>query len=82
MDKKIMILLMALTFSINAIAQTFTLRGKVTDEDQNPVELATVACLKQGKVAMTSLKGEYSLKLQSADSVVIQVSMIRQRHEC
>lgn len=76
MDKKIMILLMALTFSINAIAQTFTLRGKVTDEDQNPVELATVACLKQGKVAMTSLKGEYSLKLQSADSVVIQVSMI------
>lgn len=76
MDKKIMILLMALAFSINAIAQTFTLRGKVTDEDQNPVELATVACLKQGKVAMTSLKGEYSLKLQSADSVVIQVSMI------
>ena len=67
---------MALAFSINAIAQTFTLRGKVTDEDQNPVELATVACLKQGKVAMTSLKGEYSLKLQSADSVVIQVSMI------
>lgn len=76
MDKKIMILLMAWAFSINAIAQTFTLRGKVTDEDQNPVELATVACLKQGKVAMTSLKGEYSLKLQSADSVVIQVSMI------
>ena len=76
MDKKIMILLMALAFSINAIAQTFTLRGKVTDEDQNPVELATVACLKQGKVAMTSLKGEYSLKLQSADSVVVQVSMI------
>ena len=76
MDKKIMILLMAWAFSINAIAQTFTLRGKVTDEDQNPVELATVACLKQGKVAMTSLKGEYSLKLQSADSVVIHVSMI------
>ena len=67
---------MALAFSINAIAQTFTLRGKVTDEDQNPVELATVACLKQGKVAMTSLKGEYSLTLQSADSVVVQVSMI------
>lgn len=76
MDKKIMILLMAWAFSINAIAQTFTLRGKVTDEDQKPVELATVACLKQGKVAMTSLKGEYNLTLQSADSVVIQVSMI------
>lgn len=76
MNKKTITLLISLLFSINAISQTFTLRGKVTDEDQNPVELATVACLKQGKVAMTSLKGEYSLTLQSTDSVVIQVSMI------
>lgn len=67
---------MFLELSINAIAQTFTLRGKVTDEQQNPVELATVSCLKQGKVAMTSLKGEFSITLQSADSVAVQFSMI------
>lgn len=69
-------MLMLTTFGINAIAQTFTLRGKVTDEQQNPVELATVSCLKQGKVAMTSLKGEFSITLQSADSVAVQFSMI------
>lgn len=69
-------MLMLTAFGINAIAQTFTLRGKVTDEQQNPVELATVSCLKQGKVAMTSLKGEFSITLQSADSVAVQFSMI------
>lgn len=76
MNKKFLLLLMTMVFSINAIAQTFTLKGKVTDEEQNPVELATVSCLKQGKVTMTSLKGEFSITLQSADSVAVQFSMI------
>ncbi len=57
-------------------AQSFILQGRVTDDQQNPIELVTVSCLKQGKVTMTSLKGEYSLTLQSADSVVIKYSMI------
>lgn len=76
MNKKFLLLLTTMVFSINAIAQTFTLKGKVTDEEQNPVELATVSCLKQGKVTMTSLKGEFSITLQSADSVTVQFSMI------
>lgn len=76
MNKKILLLLTTMVLSINAIAQTFTLKGKVTDEEQNPVELATVSCLKQGKVTMTSLKGEFSITLQSADSVAVQFSMI------
>jgi hypothetical protein len=59
-----------------AYADSFTLKGKVIDEDGNPVELATVACMEQGKVSMTSLKGEFSLKLQSADSVIVRFSMI------
>ncbi len=61
---------------MQAIAQQFILQGKVMDQDMNPVELATVACIKQGKVTMTSLKGEYSITLQSADSVVIRFSMV------
>ena len=76
MNKKILLLLMTMVLSINSIAQTFTLKGKVTDEEQNPVELATVSCLRQGKVTMTSLKGEFSITLQSADSVAVQFSMI------
>lgn len=57
-------------------AQSFTLQGKVTDEDMNPVELATVAVLSQGKVTFTNLKGEYSMQLASADSVVVRYSMV------
>ena len=57
-------------------AQTFTLQGRVTDENMNPVELATVSVLSQGKATFTSLNGEYSLQLQSSDSVVVKFSMI------
>lgn len=59
-----------------AMAQSFTLQGKVTDEQMNPMEFATVACVSQGKVTMTSLKGDFSMQLQSADSVVIRFSMV------
>lgn len=62
--------------SAMAKAQTFTLQGRVTDEQMNPIELATVSCLKQGKMTMTSLKGNYSIRLRSADSVVVRFSMI------
>ncbi len=57
-------------------AQSFLLTGRVLDEEENPVELATVSCLKQGKATMTNLRGEFSLELSSADSVVVRFSMI------
>ena len=57
-------------------AQTFTLSGKVSDDNGDAIELATVSCLEQGAVTMANLKGEYSLKLHSADSVVIKFSMV------
>ena len=40
-------------------AQQFTLSGKVSDQDGNAIELATVSCLEQGAVTMADLKGEY-----------------------
>lgn len=61
---------------IGAKAQTFTLQGRVTDSRMNPVELATVSVLQQGKVTMTNLKGEFSMKLHSSDSVVVRFSMV------
>lgn len=61
---------------VSAQAQTFTLSGRVIDENNDPVEFASVSCLKQGKMTMTSLKGDYSLQLQSADSVEIRFSMV------
>lgn len=61
---------------MSAQAQTFTLSGRVIDENNDPVEFASVSCPKQGKMTMTSLKGDYSLQLQSADSVEIRFSMV------
>ena len=74
--RRLLLLVVLVTISMIAYADSFTLKGKVIDEDGNPVELATVACMEQGKVSMTSLKGEFSLKLQSADSVIVRFSMI------
>lgn len=74
--RTILLPILSALFSLAAEAQTFTLQGRVTDEQMNPIELATVSCLQQGKVTMTSLKGEFSMQLQSADSVVIRFSMI------
>lgn len=62
--------------AIYSKAQTFTLQGRVTDGQMNPIEFATVAVIQQGKMTMTNLKGEYSLKLKSADSVVVRFSMV------
>lgn len=72
----IAVLTLMLVATLTASAQSFTLTGKVVDEEQNPIELATVSCLEQGKVAMTNLKGEFSITLASADSVVVKFSMI------
>lgn len=73
----IQILLAAVVCAANA--QSFVLQGNVSDEKGNPIELATVSCLRQGKATMTSLKGNFSLTLLSTDSVVVKFSMIGYR---
>ncbi len=57
-----------------AMAQSFVLQGKVVDEENAPVELASVTS--QGKMVMTNLKGEFHITLTSADSVVVKFSMV------
>ena len=56
--------------------ETFTLKGMVSDDEGNALELATVSCAEQSKVTMTNLKGEYQMTLHSSDSVVIKFSMV------
>ena len=75
-QKTLFILLWMLLTTVGIQAQQFTLQGKVTDQNNNPVELATVSVWKQGKAVMTNLKGEFSMTLQSADSVEVKFSMI------
>ena len=73
---RLMLLLIAWTMSLAAIADDFTLKGKVVDEEEHALEFVTVMCPSQGKVTMTNLKGEFNLDMQSADSVEIRFSMI------
>ena len=68
--------LLFLLSALSARAQSFTLSGRVSDEEGNAIELATISCLEQGAVTMANLKGEFSLKLHSADSVVVKFSMV------
>lgn len=57
-------------------AQSFTLSGKVSDEEGNAVELCTVACLSQGAMTMTTFDGTFMLQLESQDSVDVRFSMV------
>lgn len=77
MKIKVLILqIFMLCMAMYAQAQSFTLQGRIVDESGIPVEFVSVSCLKQGKMTMTSLKGEYSLQLHSADSVEVRFSMV------
>lgn len=58
------------------LAEDFTLKGKVVDEEGSVMELASVTCLEQGKLTMTNLKGEFSITLHSADSVTVKFTMV------
>lgn len=79
MKQRLFILATLVACTIVAAAQSFTLRGRVSDENNNPIELASVSCVAQGKATVTSLKGEFELHLQSADSVAIKFSMLGYR---
>ncbi|MBR6139855.1 MAG: carboxypeptidase-like regulatory domain-containing protein [Prevotella sp.] len=72
--KRIFATLIFAVISMTLFAQSFTLQGRVTDQENNPVELASV--VSQGKLTMTNLNGEFSIQLQSADSVEVRFSMI------
>ena len=76
MQRLWLVLLLAVAGRGFSVADDFTLKGRVVDDDGNALELATVACAAQARIAMTNLKGEFKLTLRSADSVVINFSMV------
>ena len=77
--QKYILLLLFIVAAQIADAQSFTLQGKVSDKDGNPIELASVMVVSQGKLSMTNLKGEFNMQLQSEDSVKVRFSMIGYR---
>lgn len=77
MNRKMSIMIvLLLSMLTEATAQRFTLTGRVTDDWGDPMEMATVSVLSQMKVAMTNMKGEFSMELESEDSVVVKFTMV------
>ena len=74
--KQFIIIMVLLTSTLTALADDFTLKGKVIDEDGHALELVTISCAAQGKLTMTNLKGEFSIGLSTADSVVVKFTMV------
>ena len=72
----IILLFLCLLYAGNAMGQSFTLQGKVSDQDGSPIELASIMVASQGKITMSNLKGEFSMQLQSEDSVKVRFSML------
>ena len=79
MNRRISLLIILICAALSCAAQSFTLRGRVTDSDGNPVEFASVTCPAQGRATVTSLQGQFQLTLLSADSVVVKFSMLGYR---
>ena len=69
-------ILMLIMSTIKVTADDFALKGKVIDEEGRALELVTVSCAAQGKIAMTNLKGEFSINLKTADSVEVRFTMV------
>ena len=55
---------------------TVLIKGTVTDEAGSPVEIANIWVARQMKGTTTDLKGEYTLRLATADTIEIAYSMI------
>ena len=70
----IAILLLALPVCITA--QNVTIKGRVTDENHTPIEIANISILGKPTGTIADLNGYYTLTCQSEDSLVVVYSMM------
>ena len=73
--KCILLILVTLT-SLKVEAQSVVLKGVVTNDSKEPIELAQVFVEGQLIGTRCDLKGKYEIRFQSADSVVVVYSMM------
>ena len=71
-----LLLAMFLAASMPAMSQRVTIRGKVTDDKQQPIEIANIKVEGQVAGTITDLKGRYIFTCESSDSLVVAYSMI------
>lgn len=71
-----LLLVMFLAASMPAMSQRVTIRGKVTDDKQQPIEIANIKVEGQAAGTITDLQGRYIFTCESSDSLVVAYSMI------
>ncbi len=76
MKVQLSVIIFFLFFSLTSFAQEVKVGGTIVDENGEPVELATVRIEGTAIGTVSNLKGRYSLKFASRDSVTIIYSMI------
>ena len=69
-------IIFAILFAQGATAQKVTIKGRVTDQNQKPIEIANVSVVGKPVGTVCDLNGNYSLTCESSDSLVIAYSMI------
>lgn len=68
--------LLLILLSQGAAAQKVTIKGRVTDLNQKPIEIANVSIVGKPIGTVCDLNGNYSLTCESSDSLVVAYSMI------
>ena len=68
--------LLLILLSQAAMAQKVTIKGRVTDLDHKPIEIANVSVEGKPTGTVCDLNGNYTLTCESDDSLVISYSMI------
>ncbi|MDA3862212.1 MAG: carboxypeptidase-like regulatory domain-containing protein, partial [Melioribacteraceae bacterium] len=71
-----LVLLVVLLFATNIFAQNFNLKGRVTDENENPLYLANVVLLNSNTGVTTNQEGEFSLKAEFESNEKITISYV------
>ena len=67
---------MLLTISAGATAQKVTFKGRITDENHKPVEIASIGISGEPKGTVADLNGYYTLTCESKDSITLIYSMV------
>ena len=73
--KKYILLLLSIA-AIGAQAQKVTFKGRITDENSNPIEIANVKVVGQPSGTVADLNGYYTLTCESRDSLTLSFSMV------
>ncbi len=76
MKNRLFTIYLFVLISVSALAQQVKVGGTIRDENGDPIELATVRIEGTAIGTVSNLKGQYSLKFASRDSITIVYSMI------